>query len=60
MDKLKGENMTKEHERMLKCDRLRMKREAELDALKRSFAEILSGAFIGAAIGLMLFGCCFI
>ena len=60
MDKLKGGSMTKEHERILACDKHRQKREAELDALKRSFTEILSGAFIGTAIGLMLFGCCFI
>ena len=59
MDKLKGGNMTKEHKRILACDRHRQEREAELDALKRSFAEILSGAFIGVAMGFMILGCCF-
>ncbi len=33
MDKLKGGSMTKEHERILACDKHRQKREAEIEEI---------------------------
>lgn len=50
MDKLKGESMTKEHERMLKCDRLRMKREQEVEEIICSIIGGLATSLIPFAL----------